>query len=133
MGPSPSSCPPLLGANQAHFDLVAQMLQKKEEERKRLPQKVQEFPAQGQQVKKMHEFCLWGPDQPWKGYAACLSDTKPQCGPASMQCLSREDLGRTTCQRMQQEFRHSLEKQVKEQQQARTEEMSAGKELHPVG
>ncbi|KAF6091386.1 RIB43A domain with coiled-coils 1 [Phyllostomus discolor] len=114
------------GANQVHFDLVAQMLQKKEEERKRwLPQKVQEFPAQGQQLKKMHEFCLWDPDQPWKGYSACRGDTKPQCGPASMQCLSREDLDRTTCRRMQQEFKHSLEKQVKEQQQARAEEISA--------
>ncbi|XP_037009619.2 RIB43A-like with coiled-coils protein 1 isoform X2 [Artibeus jamaicensis] len=102
------------------------MLEKTEETRKYwLPPKVQEFPEQEQQLTKMHEFGLWDPDQPWKGYSACCGDSKPQCGPASMQCLSREDLDRTTCRRMQQEFRHSLGKQVMEQQQARAEEISA--------
>ncbi|XP_036889655.1 RIB43A-like with coiled-coils protein 1 isoform X2 [Sturnira hondurensis] len=104
----------------------AQMLEKKEEERKRwLPQNVQEFPGQEQQFKKRHEFGLWDPDQPWKGYITCLGVSKPQSGPASMQCLSREDMDRTTSRRMQQEFRHSLGRQVKEQQQARAEEISA--------
>ncbi|XP_054421664.1 RIB43A-like with coiled-coils protein 1 [Pteronotus mesoamericanus] len=114
------------GATQVHYDLVAQMLEKKEEERKRqLAKNVHEFQEQKQQLENWHEFHLWDPNQPWKGFLACQSNNKPHCGPASMQSLSREDLDRATCRRMQQEVRHSLEKQVKEQQQARDEEMSA--------
>ncbi|XP_077001475.1 RIB43A-like with coiled-coils protein 1 [Tamandua tetradactyla] len=115
------------GTNQVQYDLVAQMLEKEEAERtRRLAKKVQEFREQKQQLKNRCEFDLWDPNQLWKEFPACLSDSDPHCGPASLQCFFGEDLDRAMCLRMQQDqFRYNLERQLHEQQQARAEEKCA--------
>ncbi|KAJ8791873.1 hypothetical protein J1605_020264 [Eschrichtius robustus] len=89
------------GTDQVQYDMVAQMLEKEQAEgTHRLDKEMQEFWKQKQQLEK-----------------------RP-----SLQCFSWEDLDRATCLRMQQEeFMHSLERPLQEQQQqqARVEENCA--------
>ncbi|XP_075395712.1 RIB43A-like with coiled-coils protein 1 isoform X1 [Tenrec ecaudatus] len=114
------------GANQVQYDLVAQMLEKEQAERKRrLAKKIQDFREQKQQLKNRCEFDLWDPNG-LKELPSHLCDSDPPSGPASLQCLSGKNLDRAAYLRMQQEqFRYSLERQLQEQQQARFNEMYA--------
>lgn len=124
-----SSCPcqSLLDTKHAHYDLVAQMLEKEEAERAcRLSKRVQDFREQRQQLKNGHEFDFWDPNQLYE-FPASYYDNEPYFGPSSMQYFLGEDLERESRLRMQQEqFRYSLEKQLQEQQAAREEEARAG-------
>lgn len=124
-----SSCPcqSLLDTKHAHYDLVAQMLEKEEAERAcRLSKRVQDFREQRQQLKNGHEFDFWDPNQLYE-FPASYYDNEPHFGPSSMQYFLGEDLERESRLRMQQEqFRYSLEKQLQEQQAAREEEARAG-------
>ncbi|XP_007956948.1 RIB43A-like with coiled-coils protein 1 [Orycteropus afer afer] len=115
------------GTDQVEYDLVAQMLEKQQGERTRqFAKKIQEFREQKQQPKNRREFDLWDPNRLQKEFPACLGDSDPHCGPASLQCFSREDTDRATILRMQQDqFRYSLERQLQEQQQARFDEKCA--------
>ncbi|XP_039707381.1 RIB43A-like with coiled-coils protein 1 isoform X3 [Pteropus medius] len=112
------------GTNQVQYDLVAQMLEKEEAERtRRLAKKVQDFREQKQQLRNRCEFDLSDPDRFWNEFPACHNDSVPYYGLTSLQYLSGEDLDRAACLRMQQEqFRSSLERQLREQQLARIEE-----------
>ncbi|XP_059767471.1 RIB43A-like with coiled-coils protein 1 [Balaenoptera ricei] len=117
------------GTDQVQYDMVAQMLEKEQAERThRLDKKMQEFRKQKQQLEKRRELDLWDSDPLWGEFPAHLGDNDPYWGPASLQCFSWEDLDRATCLRMQQEeFMHSLERPLQEQQQqqARVEENCA--------
>ncbi|XP_039076931.1 RIB43A-like with coiled-coils protein 1 [Hyaena hyaena] len=108
---------------QKQYDLVAQMLEKEEAERtRRLAKKVQELREQNQQVKNKQEVDFWDPSRQWMEYPAYLRDNESCYGPSSLQYFAREDLEKATCLKMQQEqFRQSLEKQLKERQQARVD------------
>ncbi|XP_011381740.1 RIB43A-like with coiled-coils protein 1 isoform X3 [Pteropus vampyrus] len=112
------------GTNQVQYDLVAQMLEKEEAERtRRLAKKVQDFREQKQQLRNRCEFDLSDPDRFWNEFPACHNDSVPYYGLTSLQYLPGEDLDRAACLRMQQEqFRSSLERQLREQQLARIEE-----------
>ncbi|XP_037368259.1 RIB43A-like with coiled-coils protein 1 isoform X2 [Talpa occidentalis] len=102
--------------SQMQYDLVAQMLEKEQAERtRRLAKKVQEFREQKQQLKNKHEFDFWDPDQVWNEFLTHQGDSDNHYG-----------LDKATCQRKEQEqLRYSLDKQVQEQQQARTDEKCA--------
>lgn len=92
------------------------------------------FRKQKQQLKKRHELDFWDSDRLWREFPAHLGDNDPHWGPTSLQCFSGEDLDRAICLRMQQEeFMHSLEKPLQEQQHARVEENCAGKQRGPPG
>nr|XP_060489944.1 RIB43A-like with coiled-coils protein 1 isoform X4 [Panthera onca] len=108
---------------QKQYDMVAQMLEKEEAERtRRLAKKVQEFREQKQQVKNKQEIDFWDPSRQWMEYPAYLRDSESCYGPSSLQYFAREDLEKATCLKMQQEqFRQSLEKQLKERQQVRVD------------
>lgn len=110
----------------AHYDLVAQMLQKEEAERAcRLSKRVQNFREQRQQLKNGHKFDFWDPNQLYE-LPASYYDREPYFGPASMQYFLGEDLERESRLKMQQEqFRYNLDKQLQEQQAAREEEARA--------
>ncbi|XP_007449456.1 PREDICTED: RIB43A-like with coiled-coils protein 1 [Lipotes vexillifer] len=115
------------GTNQVQYDVVAQILEKEQAEwTGQLAKKMQEFRKQKQQLKKRRELDFWDSDRLWREFPAHLGDSDPHWGPASLQCFSGEDLDRAICLRMQQEeFMHSLEKPLQEQQQARVEENCA--------
>ncbi|KAG8504293.1 RIB43A-like with coiled-coils protein 1 [Galemys pyrenaicus] len=115
------------GTSQMQYDLVAQMLEKEQAERtRRLAKKVQEFREQKQQTKNQHEFDVWDPDQGWNEFPTNQGDDENPYGLDTLPCFSGDDLDKATCQRMEQEqFRYSLDKQVQEQQQARTDQKYA--------
>lgn len=114
------------GAKHAHYDLVAQMLEKEEAERAcRLSKRVQDFREQRQQFKNGHEFDFWDPDHVQE-FQVPYYENEAYFGPASMQYFLGEDLERASHLRMQQEqLRYNLEKQLQEQQAAREEEARA--------
>lgn len=114
------------GTKHAHYDLVAQMLEKEEAERAcRLSKRVQDFREQRQQFKNGHEFDFWDPDH-LQEFQVPYWENQPYFGPASMQYFVGEDLDRASHMRMQQEqLRYNLEKQLQEQQAAREEEARA--------
>ncbi|XP_028628497.1 RIB43A-like with coiled-coils protein 1 [Grammomys surdaster] len=111
------------GTKHAHYDLVAQMLEKEEAERAcRLSKRVQDFREQRQRFKNGHEFDFWDPDQ-FQEFKVSYFENNSYFGPASMQYFLGEDLDRASHLRMQQEqLRYNLEKQLREQQAAREEE-----------
>ncbi|XP_021009237.1 RIB43A-like with coiled-coils protein 1 [Mus caroli] len=115
------------GTKHAHYDLVAQMLEKEEAERAyRLSKRVQDFREQRQQqYKNGHEFDFWDPDQ-FQEFRVPYYENDAYLGPASMQYFLGEDPERASRMRMQQEqMRYNLEKQLQEQQAAREEEARA--------
>ena len=133
LGAFPCSFPPLPATYQKQYDMVAQMLEKEEAERtRRLAKKVQEFREQKQQVKNKQEIDFWDPSRQWMEYPAYLRDSESCYGPSSLQYFAREDLEKATCLKMQQEqFRQSLEKQLKERQQVRVDKKYSGRQPEP--
>lgn len=113
--------------NQVQYDMVAQMLDKKEaEQRYRLAKQVQEFREQKQQLRNQREFDIWDPNRLKKEFPARVGDNDPRCGPSSLQCFSGEDLNRATRLRMQKEqLRGDLQRQLQEHHQARAQEKYA--------
>ncbi|XP_031225253.1 RIB43A-like with coiled-coils protein 1 isoform X2 [Mastomys coucha] len=115
------------GTKNAHYDLVAQMLEKEEAERAcRLSKRVQDFREQRQQqLKNGHEYNFWDPDQ-FQEFQVPYFENDAYYGPASMQYFLGEDRERASQLRMQQEqLRYNLDRQVQEQQAARDEEARA--------
>ncbi|XP_004695058.1 PREDICTED: RIB43A-like with coiled-coils protein 1 isoform X1 [Condylura cristata] len=110
--------------SQMQYDLVSQMLEKKQAERtRRLAKNVLESCEQKQQLKNKHDFDIWDPDKVWNEFPTHQSNNDNRYGLGTLQCFSGEELEKSPRKRMEQEqLRSSLDKQLQEQQQAKNDQ-----------
>ncbi|XP_040854192.1 RIB43A-like with coiled-coils protein 1 isoform X1 [Ochotona curzoniae] len=108
------------GVSYMQNDMASQMLEKEAAERAYRKAKTMQNHCDQKQCLHKNEYNLWNSNPLWPQPG--VSD--PYCDASSLQYFSGDELHKAACLRMQQEqFRASLNTQVQQQQQAKTEQL----------